>query len=282
MANDFSADSNCISVYRTESGALGTDAKGSQALTSLGGGPSEDTTIFKEGACAARFVAASAYGMYRTDANLSASFPLKSGTSNTTISVCAWVYQDSVGADGDVRSIASKFESGTGAHRTFRALVATVGTSGRARLTSGDTGGNNSTTATHASDLAIQTWFHITCGYRDSDKAYRVFVRDASGNTVGSDVSGTATANIALFAQSDFMVGCQGEHTSQQSPFDGRIDEVVIFSKLLTATDATNIAKGLYSGTGDGGGPLPSVNDTATLTEDIKMHMPLYVPMMKF
>lgn len=254
MANDFSADSTCISIFKFESDGITIDAKGSQTLTvSSPLAPDRATSQFQEGSSSCVFVASGSEYLYRTDANLSASFPLKSGTANKTMSIAGWIRFVSLPAASGFMDLWGKTIF-SGSARTLYAYVFNSAGSVSPGIELGKTDGTYSENIGHASTVTTNTWYHLTTGYRDSDKAVRIFLRDTSGNTIGSDISTTAANNIGLFATTDFMLGTVGTGASPVgSYFDGYQDEVVVFSKLLTATDATNIAKGLYSGTGDSG-----------------------------
>jgi len=119
MANDFSGDSNCVALYRFESGALTTDSKGSNTLTDVNT-VNENTTDESEGACCAEFIIANNEYFKRSDSDLSADFPLKSGTSNNLLSICFFVEMHASGAS----FIASKYETISGGRSWALAFTA--------------------------------------------------------------------------------------------------------------------------------------------------------------
>jgi len=90
MANDFSGDSDCVAVLNEDSGFLYREelSDNDAYLTEYAGSGSvgTDTTNKKQGSASASFVAANTQMLYRTDANLAAGFPLKSG-GGTTFSI---------------------------------------------------------------------------------------------------------------------------------------------------------------------------------------------------
>lgn len=274
MANDFSGDATCVALYNLETGALTTDSKGSLTLTNTNG-VTASTTFVKQGTHSALFVRSSAMTLETTDAALPATFPLKSGTSNKDIGVCAWCqFTNAAGADAFMMAI-TKYDYFNG-KRSFAGYLDTDGSGNpQAGMTLGyNSGGSGENTPLHDSVLSFDTPYHLTWTYRDSDKAWAMRIRDTNGAVVGSDKTGTATLDINGIAVTDapFQLGYMAPDAHY---YDGYMDEAVIFNRFLTADDSTAIAKGLY-------GPNPaSANDPVTVTEDRTMHMPISLQMMK-
>lgn len=240
MANNFSGDANCKALWKFESGALTTDSKGSNTLSNTG--VAGDTTNQKEGnGCGDWELTESDY-MSIADASLDAGFPLKSGDTNKNISICAWIKLESI---TDVNIILCKWGNPVPPTRSI-ALSITI--AGKAQLVLGYNSGASGEFEIHATVLSTGTWYHITGTYQNSDKAYAVMVRDANGNVVGTDLTGTATldANKLYVAAEPVAIGCEKTSTTPVTFFDGLIDEVIVFSDIITATEATAIAKGIY------------------------------------
>jgi hypothetical protein len=86
VANDFSAEDSVKALWRFESGALGTDSKGTNTLTPQNS-PTEDTADYKEGACSVSLLNTSSQYLLITDANLNAGFPFKSGDTTKLMSM---------------------------------------------------------------------------------------------------------------------------------------------------------------------------------------------------
>ena len=87
----FSTDSNCVALYKFESGALTTDSKGGNTLVLGGGSPVADAVDYKEGAACVDFELGDSDYYTVADGDLDAAFPFKNGGSETAISVCFWV-----------------------------------------------------------------------------------------------------------------------------------------------------------------------------------------------
>jgi hypothetical protein len=242
VANDFSTDSNCVALYNFESGALTTDSKSTNTLTDVNT-VTADTTNFKQGTASANFEYDSTQAFFRPDSDLTSGFPLKSDDTNKNISVCAWFRLESLHATLG-RHLLSKMNTNQ------YSLRMGVWTTGYFYVNLGFNSGTEEEGINHASTLSLATWYHVTFTYKNSDKSYALRIRDSSGNAVGSDVTGTATldANKLSINAQDFMVGTAAWNDVAIQMWDGLIDEFAVFKDILTETESTNIAKGLYAG----------------------------------
>ena len=244
MDNHFSVDTNCVTLWRMESGALTVDSKGTNTLTNVNTVVA-DTVNFKEGAASADFEFDNVEYFYITDANLDAGFPLKSGDTTKNISVCTWIRLESLHAT-DARPIYSKVVN-DGTWFPFSFLFAVKAT-GEVDLSVGYSNGASIESVVHASVLDLATWYHITVSYQNSDKAYAIRIRDTGGTVVGTDLVGTFTldANKLYVGSDELCIGSAFNNVSGGEYYDGLIDEVVVFKDIITADEATLIAKGLY------------------------------------
>ena len=248
MANNFAGDSNCKALWKLdEVSGDRSDFISTNTLT-------DNNTVvagatYKEGTGSADFTKANSEYLNRTDTNLSAGFPLKSGDTNKKISVSAWINADTITApSGNVITVFSKYDSGTSANRSIAFGCYNNAGTLYAVIYQGHTSGTAfEVLPTHASALSLDTWYHVTWTYQDSDKSYAIRIRDTNSNTVGTDKTGNATNNIYVNA-SPCLVG--GLFTSgainTNSLWDGMLDEVVVFDDISTATEATQIAQGIY------------------------------------
>jgi hypothetical protein len=255
VPNNFSADADCVALYRFESGELTTDSKATNTLTDVNTVVA-DTARYREGAASADFELDNSEYFYRTDANLSSNFPLKSGTTNKTVSLSLWVRLENFAGDGDGLTIIGKYEFNSGG-RSLNTSIANAGGVNNARLTLGFNSGLSREHILHASDLSADTWYHITYTYTNADKSYAIRIRDASGNVVGTDKTGTATldANGISVTTANLQIGAFTVSGVPYEHFDGLMDELVIFNRAITADEATAIALGQYP---------PTVSKTVT------------------
>jgi len=95
--------------------------------------------------------------------------------------------------------------------------------------------GNVSTSTT--TDLAAGTWYHIAVVYDDSDTGQEVKIYiNASENATDSYSGGMTDATTANFA-----IGSEYNAGSATRPYDGLIDEVAIFDRVLSPAEVTEI-----------------------------------------
>ena len=242
-ANDFSGDDNCKAYFRLESGAVPflADSKGTNTLTNSG--MAEDTTDYKEGACSC-YANALTDILYRSDADLDAGFPFKSGDSTKILSVCGWFRASSFPASAN-RNIVNKYSASTGG-RSW-SVGASKSTTWRVALSVGYNSGNSAETILHGSEITTGVWYHFGVTYNDADKSYRIRVwDDNAGAILGSDATGNSTNN--MYAGTGlFSIGRPG---SGNVCLGGEKDEIVVFNDVLTAGEIDQIRAGTY-GAGD-------------------------------
>lgn len=232
MANDFSGDANCVALYRFESGALTTDSKGTNTLTS-NGTPVSDTTNYKEGSGSVDFEASDTGDYFsRADADLSSDFPFKSGTSNTTFSFVFWYKAETLSG-----AVVSKYSATSGG----RSLEIRPATS--IDLLLGYNSGNSVETISHASALSTGRWYHVGVAVDGATGNYRIRIwDDTAGAILGTDKTGTA-ANALYLNTRVFAIGSRAG-----SPWlDGLLDEVAVFNDVLSATEIDAIRAGTYA-----------------------------------
>jgi hypothetical protein len=239
MAYDFTNDARCVSLYRFESGALTTDSKGTNTLTATGT-PGTSTADKKEGGACVDLECDSNQMFSRTDANLSADFPLKSGTTNKTITVCCWFKEESQNG-ASARDLVTRYDTG-GNKRTYGLHV--VGANVQLFI------GQGATTDTNLlfTGLSTGVWYWLCVQYRDSDKYIYARLWDDTAKTM-KEIWRTGANNIVL---SDTPFGIGGSYTSgsmnTSTGFDGLIDQVAIFKDLISGEDMNQILADGYSG----------------------------------
>lgn len=228
-ANDFSADANCVALYNLESGALITDSKSTNTLTNTGF--DEDLVLFKQGSCSGKSIRANADRMTRLDADLTAGFPGKSGTSNKSFTIATWTYFDTIGIQ---QQLVSK-SIGAGA-RVWNFYIWTT----NVITLSISPDGTAWNYYLHASALSVDTWYHIAVTYDgNNDDSYRIRIHDESG-LVGVDLTGTGSD--MFMGTSSFVVS----YASTSSALDGNLDEIVVFNRALSLTEIDQIWAGTY------------------------------------
>jgi len=238
MANDFSGDTHCKALWKFDDDALTADSKGTNTLTN--DGVDEQLVDYKEGNGCGSWVIANTDDQYITDANLNAGFPLKNGDATKVISVCAWIKGTSFTED-TFSTIFSKWYANKA---SFRLAVYNEGGVYTCAISLGYNTGVAVEHKFHASALSLATWYHITASYNNADKSYAIRVRDTNGAVVGVDLTGTATLDANKLNVEDAAVEIGVSQASKY--FDGLMDEMVVFDDIITADEATAIAKGTY------------------------------------
>lgn len=231
MANDFSADANCIALWRLESGApFVLDSKGGNDLTNVG--VDEDAVNFKEGACSGLFVRVNGDRMYITDANTDAGFPLRSDAASTSFSFAKWIKLTAIGL---TQYILCK----TGA-AGVRQMILFVDSANKVQLyVSVD--GTAWANYNHASALAANTWYHVAVTHNHADHAYRIRIwDDTAGAILGVDKTGNTVH--PFLSNANFYLG----YSSTILTLGGNEDEVVAFNDVLSVAEIDAIRAGTY------------------------------------
>ena len=234
MANYFTGDPNCISAWRFEAGAMLTDEMGKNDLTWFGVDykPVEDTTIYKESDCSAKWNDGIEEPYTIADGDLSADFPLKNGGS-ATFSWVAWIYP-TVGSH-DQYLIGKMDYTGYDS-----ALLVSYGLPSWAFLASGnetDTG------------LAVETdtWHHVAVTYDGGTDQLTIRVYHESTGLTDSYQTTLTGGDVVVAGSQPWTIG---------SPFSletVRIDELAVFDDVLTADEIDEIRAGTFGGGGGGG-----------------------------
>ena len=236
MANDFSSDSNCVALWKFESGALTTDSEGGNTLVPSGT-PDEDTSIYKEGACAVDYQADSYHLI--TDTNLDSGFPLKNGDSIKIISAAFWYYIESNIAWG---SILSKHDASGG-----KRCLNIANNLGRLNIILGWNGGASNQVIDTGLDFTEGRWYHIGFVLDGVNKTCIIRVWDDTAQSLVLEDTPSVT-NELYVSTPNFNINYDGNSTGTRQNM--KMDEVVIFKRRLTTLDIDAIRGGTYSGTG--------------------------------
>ncbi len=231
----FALDPNCVALYNFETTAtLVNDSKGTNTLTNVNT-VVEDAVNFKQGIGSANIEAGNSEYFTIADAALDAGFPWKSDDAIKRGSVCVWIKLETQTTDG----IFSKW--GTAGNRSITLYHAPNGATAQINLQISTDGTATEVLGTHASLLDLATWYHITASFDDTTRAWAIRVRDTNGAVVGTDLTGTSTGNIYVGNVAVYIGSVVTTNL-----FDGLMDEMVIFKDIITADEATAIAKGIY------------------------------------
>jgi hypothetical protein len=237
MANDFSSDANCVSLFRMENGAYTTDTINGNTL-SASGTPTSDTTHYKEGSASVDLDSSEVDGLYRADGDLSADFPGKSGAGNNVFSFAAWVRFDS--DTGTNQTICAKYYA-TGNKRSY--LFFAVLGDDTLNLLIGNGVSTTEQFSITTAGLTTGLWYNVLATYNGPTKAWTLrCYRDSDGNTTSNSGTGTVTFGEQTY---NFLIGrCDG--SSSNYPLNGQLDEIVIFNDIVSSAEHDQIIAGTY------------------------------------
>jgi hypothetical protein len=238
-------DTDVVTLYKFEDGALTTDSRGTNTLTNNNTASSSGTKA--EGSYSTALASASSQSYTIAGASLSNTFPGKEGASNKTFSITGWFRAASLPASGNSMVITAMTNS-TSTDWTHAVLLKNTGGNTNVKFILGTYYVAQSQEYTHATNLSADTWYHFTASF-DGTSAYAIRLRDADGAAVGTDITGTYDGN------SDTAISfASGMY------FNGFIDELVFFTRAISSDDAGNIASGDYleATPTDSDDPIPS------------------------
>ena len=237
MANVFSGDSSCKAVWRFESGALTTDSQSTNTLTD-NNTVGTDTTNYKEGGAAASFDSAATEYFSITDANLSATFPLKTGVTTKKISSCCWFRPDASASDYPI--VYGRYTASNG-YRSFG--LNWYEANNTLYITLGYNSGNAAELSAYSAVLTNGRWYHVTVTWQDSDKAYKIRIWDDYNSTFLADITGNFTNAWDPGTSADFTIGARNLGSK---PMKAVLDELVIFDRVLTESESDSIKNGTF------------------------------------
>lgn len=267
MANDFSADSNCVSVYRFENGALSTDSKGSNILTSVNT-PIADTTNYREGSASTLLAEASDQYYERTNVNLSTGFPFKNDDTTLVMTCCFWHRTSFVEGYDEYRTYPI-FSKGTNIN-SYEGPALFIDYNGRVWF---DWAGQTWSPVEYHSpvwnegewdpayytDITLNTasWYHMSLSVDANAKEIHLRIYDVTGDTVIDCPTNyeyyynTITLAGELIANSNaFRIGAQSDFDGSDfynTSANGNIDEFVMFNRILSSSDMDKVRQGTYN-----------------------------------
>jgi hypothetical protein len=238
--NVFTADPNCVALWRFDAEELFADSIGLNTLTNEGA--QVEPVDSQEGSAAAAFEANEQDWMSINDNDLSYGFPTKNGDTNVEMSICFWMKPTGFSYEN---TIISKYLIATG-DRSWRIYLSNrTFTTGLLKIGLGT--GSGTTFNTYKFDqpeqeLNVDHWYHVAFTYRDADKSYHVRVWDATADALLFDAVGTAVYRIAVNDAPILL----GNLPLEARYFDGLLDEMVVFKDVLTSDEIDEIRLGSY------------------------------------
>jgi len=240
MANDFSGDA--IALWGFE-GQNGNDSIGGNNLTARG---TPDYPAGKVGSYCLDVNDADNESLYRTDANMDAGFPGKSGVGDIDFSLCFWLNKDE---NGTTEMLIGKW-GWTLDRRCWR--VHGTGGGGNGVWFSIADGGVNEDHVVYGAEIPVGVWVHIGCTYDASENTLSMRIWRADTEAFVDAVTPTATNTSVSVnmsgADTPFEIGALDDGDTSYD-FDGSLDEVVIFNRVLSDAEIDAIRSGTFPNT---------------------------------
>lgn len=231
--NIFTHDDDVVAVYNFENNA--NDSKGSADLTGVNT-PTYDSNDYKQGSYSADFEHNSGEYFYCNDGDLPSNFPGKSGQSDSDFSVTAWIKAESW--PDTYGRIIIKYDH-TSNERSWNLHYYT---DGDLKIFLGHNGGASYEEICRTSNtLSTGVWYFIHMTHTASTKGWTLRTWNANTSSWTNEESDTAT-NAMSPDSAAFQIGGFTDRY-----FDGKIDEVVIWDRVLSNDDAADVRDGIYN-----------------------------------
>ena len=232
MANDFSKDSSVKALWRLESGALTVDSISTNTLTN--NGVTSDTSDYKEGA-GCGIIEGTANYLTILDANLCAGFPLKSGDSTKQGTWCCWFkLVSSITGFQVILANAAWNGGGTCIFLGFKLQTQEL------RVAWGYGTVQQQEEWLPGFTPSINTWYHIGIAFDGINQLMGIRLWDGATVHTYSHTFGDPLA----IRGNPFNIGY--DPTDGWNSFPGKIDEVVIFNRILSNTEIDYIRQQIF------------------------------------
>ncbi|MHA2244899.1 MAG: LamG-like jellyroll fold domain-containing protein [Candidatus Hodarchaeales archaeon] len=141
-----------------------------------------------------------------------------------SITLLAWVYPTSYSYWD---TIVAKSRSGTGYRMAFY--------SSNNLIIDFKVGGTRYTNSTASDTVPLNTWTHVGVTYDTDNDEIKLFINGSQSGSTINTASGSLNDNSV-----DFTIGDWEDHTTERM-FNGKIDEVIVFSEPLSSTEIDDI-----------------------------------------
>lgn len=154
-------------------------------------------------------------------------------TSNYTLT--AWINMESLNGVGERYVVIGKWNNAAGARSYQAEFINPAGTRSTNFIYSAD-GGGVEDSFTEAVTISAGTWYHLAWVFNDTANEFKTYVNGAQlGST---DAPGASTFN----GNEDFRVGAVRDSSAPAFFFDGKIDDVRVWSRALSDADILSLA----------------------------------------
>jgi hypothetical protein len=172
-----------------------------------------------------------------TDGNLDADYPLRSGDTNKKISVCGWFKLATIDNPGN-HYIYTQWNT-TNDKRVVEIEII----DGEVRLMAGISPGTASQQLYEGTTLVTGRWYHFGFTIDGISEFWQLVVWDDTGSTKVIDTSGSLLDTLNV---EDSGVWIGAHEATGSYWFDGKLDEIVVFKKILQKSEIDDIRQGVY------------------------------------
>lgn len=246
VTNDYSGDSRVKAHWRFEPAGLTTDSISTNHLTASASSPTAASS-YHEGSGAADFEDSNSQCFYRLDSDLAAGFPLKSGDTKKQFSVCFWMNLETLPGSGNWDCIISKYDSTAGKRSFWAGMYYN-----RFTVLWGYSSGASQYQYDYlygAAYWGVGQWYHVGITIDGVAKILYVKIWDevlqkVVANTLSKPASELYINDVPL------MIGASSNvWPTVTNYFDGIIDDVVVFDRVLTSGEIDAIREGRFAST---------------------------------
>ncbi|KKN77700.1 hypothetical protein LCGC14_0358260 [marine sediment metagenome] len=251
-ANDYSEAINLEALYTFESyggspdSPLDTSGNGLTLVPNYSGGSPTDSATAKEGLVSALSAQPTSSRFQKSDANLTATFPGKNATSNRTFSIAGWFQPHNI-ASASFGSAVSKWDS-TGNKRSWMVGWNDTGTERFSTFIGYNAGASTEIFANTLVATITFQWYFVVYTYDGGTKDWRIWVRDDDAST-DYDATGTGS-EVMNIEDADFIVFSRD--TDHNANFIGLIDELSVWSRVLSLEECIALAGGTFGASSAG------------------------------
>ena len=240
MPNDFSHDNNCIALWKFENvPGFGIDSRGNNDMTLVSVTP--ETTLIQEGAQASNHpLPISKFTC--SDSSLDTGFPLRlqdGASAGYGISVAAWARFTVLSTVSSAeQTVWAKYCTGG----DLRTMIVWMELNNKIRLRKGYNSGQSAEYDQYETVPSLDTWYHFSMGYEETNKSYFLVIKDSAGTSLGADLSRNFVQTTSLRVV-PFTLGGVGNTKSLR----GYLDEVVVWDVKKSLGDMEKVRKGTYN-----------------------------------
>ncbi|MEM4720570.1 MAG: LamG-like jellyroll fold domain-containing protein [Candidatus Methanomethylicaceae archaeon] len=240
ISNTFTDDASAVAYWRFEPESLTTDSISNLSLTPSASAPTSDTYYVKEGTGSVKFEDTSTQYYYINDADLPSTFPLKSTDTKKTGTWCFWIRPETIPGSGNYDYIISKYNAGSNKRSLAFLLYYN-----RFQIYWGYSGtGSSNVSVDIAYNNLDSTWYFVGIAFDGVNKFLYWYVYSYLRQKMWD---GWLNPGYEMaINDSAFTIGNRSDGTYC---YDGWLDGLIIFNRVLTPCEIQSVMQGKFSST---------------------------------